>query len=144
MPLAQLIHWTPRVQRPAATLLALVWASSSAADACPAFAGQEWEFTGHLVNRVFPGPPDFESVSSGDEPIVRWYLQLSWPACFAEDRHVTRFQLALDPEEIARYRQFLGKEIRVVGTLSEGSGVHTTALVMDVIDLESLRSMARD
>ena len=118
-----------------AALGGLFWASSVAADECPAFADQEWEFTGHLVNRVFPGPPDFESVTSGDQPVTRWYLQLSWPACFAEDRYVTRFQLALDPQQVERYRRFLGKEIRVTGTLSEGRGVHTTALVVNVTSL---------
>ena len=122
-----------------ATLLSLIWASGSAADECPEFASQEWQFTGHLVNRITPGPPDFASLSGGDEPVTRWYLQLSWPACFAEYRYLTRFQLALDAEEVARYRRFLGKEIRVTGTLAEGTGAHTTALVVNVTSLSGSR-----
>src|SRR5262245_32922646 len=99
--------------RPATmALLALTWSSVSAASACPSFAGREWEFIGHLVNRIDPGPPDYKSVTSGDEPIVRWYLQLAWPACFAEYRDLTWIQLALKPEEVDRYRLFLGKQIR--------------------------------
>jgi len=120
----------------AAIILALIWASSSGAGECPSFAGREWEFTGHLVNRVTAGPPDYESVTSGDEPVTRWYLQLPWPACFAEHRYMTRFQLSLTPEEIDRYRPFLGKEISVTGTLAEGEpGRHTTALVVSVSSL---------
>lgn len=119
-----------------ATLLGLTWASSSPAWECPSFAGREWDLTGHLVKRVFPGPPDYESVTSGDEPITRWYLQLPWPTCFAEYRHLTRFQLALTPQEAGRYRQLLGKQITVKGTLEEGvPGRHTTSLVVNVSSL---------
>ena len=125
-------------------VMALTWAFSAAAYDCPAFADQEWTFTGHLVNRIFPGPPDFESVSSGDEPVTRWYLELSWPACFAEFHDLSRLQLAFNPEEVARYGQFLGKEIRVTGRLTEGSGAHSTALVVNVTSLDALRRQDRD
>jgi hypothetical protein len=127
------------LQTTGAMLSALIWASSATAHECPAFASQKWEFTGHLVNRIFPGPPDFESVSSGDEPLTRWYLQLSSPACFAEYRFVSRFQLILDPEDVARYRKLIGKEIRVTGNLAEGKGAHTTALVVNVTNFALLR-----
>ena len=123
----------------AAMFFALIWTSSSAAGECPTFAGREWEFTGHLVNRIFPGPPNYESVTSGDKPITRWYLQLPWPACFAEHRYLTRFQLSLTPQEVELYRQFLGKEIKVKGTLEEGvPGAQTTSLVVKVSSLVRL------
>lgn len=124
-----------------AMFLALIWTSGAAAGECPSYAGREWGFTGHLVNRVFPGPPDYESVTSGDQPVVRWYLQLPWPACFAEYRHLVRFQLSLNAEEVERYRPLLGKQIRVKGTLEEGApGRHDTALVVNVSHLDRLRS----
>ena len=120
----------------AALFLTLTWTSTSAASECAPFAGREWEFTGHLVNRITPGPPNYESLTSGDKPVTRWYLQLRWPACFAEHRYLTRFQLALKPEEVERYRPLLGKEIKVTGTLAEGAaGLHTTALVVNVSSL---------
>ena len=131
-----------RTRITAAMFVALIWSSASAAGECPTFAGREWEFTGHLVNRIYPGPPDYESVTSGDKPVTRWYLQLPWPACFAEYREQTTFQLSLTPQEVERYRQFLGKEIRVTGTLEEGvPGLHTTSLVVIV---SSLGRPARD
>jgi hypothetical protein len=119
----------------AAMFVALIWASSVPAGECPSFAEGEWELAGHLVNRVSPGPPDYESVSSGDEPITRWYLQLPWPICFDEYRHVTKLQLALEPQEVDRYRQFLGKEILVTGILEEGAPGQTTSLVVKVSSL---------
>jgi len=124
----------------AAMFLALIWTSSSPAGECPSFAEGQWELSGHLVNRVYPGPPDYESVTSGDEPITRWYLQLPWPVCFDEYRHVTKLQLDLESEEVDRYRKFLGKEILVRGTLEEGApGRHTTSLVVKVSSLVQFR-----
>jgi hypothetical protein len=120
----------------AALILLLIWSSGSAARECPAFAGREWEFTGHLVNRITPGPPDYESLTGGDTPVTRWYLQLPWPACFAEYQYLTKFQLSLEPQEIDGFRQFLGKEITLRGTLEKGEpGRHTTSLVMNVSGL---------
>ena len=119
--------------------LALIWSTSSPAVDCPTFTGQEWELSGHLVNSISPGPPDYESVTSGDKPVTRWYLQFPWPVCFDEYRHVTKLQLALEPQQVDRYRQFLGKEIIVTGTLEEGAaGRHTTALVVKVSSLVRL------
>jgi len=133
---AQRGFWDAKMRAAAVIFLALAWSSLSAAGTCPSYAGREWELTGHLVNRIYSGPPDYESVTSGDQPIVRWYLQLAWPACFDEHRYLTRFQLALKPEEVDRYRQFLGKQITVKGTLAEGvPGRDTTSLVVNVSSL---------
>ena len=104
----------------AAMLLLLVWPPGSIAYECPDFAGREWDFVGHLVANTFPGPPDYESVTSGDEPVSRWYLQLPYAACFSEYAHQTLIQLTLQPEEFEKYRQLLGKQIRIKGTLEEG------------------------
>jgi hypothetical protein len=121
----------------AATMLfALIATTNYAAGVCPSFLGREWEFTGHLVNHISPGPPNFKSLSSGDNPLTRWYLQLPWPACFAEYKFLPRLQLALKPEEVERYGQFLGKQITVKGTLAEGvAGRDTTSLVVNVSSL---------
>jgi hypothetical protein len=121
-----------------ALILPLIWGSTCAVAECPTYAGHEWEFTGHLVNQVFPGPPDYESVASGDKPITRWYVQLRWPVCIEEFRHLTLtlFQLSLEPEEMESYRHLLGKEITVKGTLEEAvPGRHTTPLVVNVSSL---------
>lgn len=129
----------------AAMFLALVWISSSAAGECQVYSGQEREFTGYLVNRIFPGPPNYKSITSGDKPVTRWYLQLPWPACFAGYRELTQFQLSSAPEDVDRYRQLLGKEIRVKGTLEEGvPDRHTTALVINVSSLVRLEMNDRD
>ena len=73
----------------AAALLLLTWTPGSVAYECPDFAGRDWDFVGHLVANTFPGPPDYESVTSGDRPVNRWYLQLAYAACFSEYAHQT-------------------------------------------------------
>ena len=123
----------------AAALLLLTWTPGSVAYECPDFAGRDWDFVGHLVANTFPGPPDYESVTSGDRPVNRWYLQLAYAACFSEYAHQTLFQLSLEPEEFEKYRQYLGKQIRIRGTLEEGvPGRHTTPLVIKVASLSKL------
>ena len=123
----------------AAALLMLTWTPGSVAYECPDFAGRDWDFVGHLVANTFPGPPDYESVTSGDRPVSRWYLQLAYAACFSEYAHQTLFQLSLGPEEFEKYRQHLGKQVRVKGTLEEGvPGRHTTPLVINVSTLAKL------
>ena len=124
----------------AAVFLSLTWSANSFTHECPTFTGREWAFTGHLVNRISPGPPNYESLTSGDQPVTRWYLQLPWPACFEEYKHLTRIQLDLTPQEIDAYRIFLGKQVRIEGMLEEGRpGRHTTALVMKVSSLVQFR-----
>lgn len=101
----------------AAILLPLIWTSSPAAGGCPAFTGKEWEFTGLLRRVQIPNPIS------------------------ARPAYLTLFQLALQPDELDRYQQFLGKEIRVKGTLEEGArGRHTTPLVVNVSSLVRLGS----
>jgi len=123
----------------AALLLLLSWTPRSIAYECPDFAGREWDFVGHLVANTFPGPPDYESVTSEDKPVRRWFLQVPFATCFADHAHQTLFQLALKPEEFERHRQLLGKQIKVKGTLEEGvPGRHTTPLVISVTSLVPL------
>jgi len=123
----------------ASLLLSVIWASGSVAYECPVFSDHEWEFVGHIVTHTYPGPPNFESISGGDKPVTRWYLQLPSAVCFSNYHHQFLFQLSLKPEEFERYRQFLGKEIRIKGTLEEAvAGYHRTPLILNVSSLVRL------
>ena len=118
-------------------VLSLIWASDSVAYECPAIADREWEFVGHIVTQTYPGPPDYESISGGDKPLTRWFLQLPRAVCFRHYHHQYLFQLLLTPEDFERYRQFLGKEIRIKGRLEEAAaGDHRTRLVLNVSSLD--------
>ena len=106
---------------------------------------------GTLVRQTYPGPPDFESITKGDEPRVIWVLQLDERACvYSYSAYISEYrerelQLVLDSEQYARFRKFLGKALIVTGELVRGGAEHEKRLVLVVNEMKkapSLRSSA--
>jgi len=92
---------------------------------------------GRLVRQTYAGPPDYESVTKGDAPIVIWLLQLDPSVCVVDPagRHPKEYaareiQIELPPDEYARYRHLLGEKITVSGTLIRGGAKHDKRLVI--------------
>jgi hypothetical protein len=113
-------------------LSATAWPASLAAE-CLHYGAVS--LTGRLVQQVYPGPPDFESVSSGDEPLVIWILQLDRSLCvisgnssYSSTYNEREVQIVLGNEPHARtgryaqYRHLLGQTITVTGRLLPGGG----------------------
>jgi len=101
------------------------------------------ELTGRLVQQTYPGRPDYESVTKGDEALVIWILQLHRSVCIARSSsdypgsYGTReIQLVLGADqyargnEYARYRDLLGKEITVTGELVPGAAKYQKRFVI--------------
>ena len=99
--------------------------------------------TGRLVQQTYPGPPDFESVTKGDEPLVIWILQLDYVVCIgSSDSSYSRaynereIQLVLGNDPYARtdayahYRYLLGHRIAVTGRLLPGGGKYEKRFVI--------------
>lgn len=89
--------------------------------------------TGRLVRQTYPGPPDFESVTKGDQPVVIWILQLDSGVCIvtSDASHPNTYnereiQLTLGTE----YRHLLGKKIVVTGRLLPGGGKYEKPFVI--------------
>lgn len=99
--------------------------------------------SGRLVQQTYPGPPDFESVTKGDEPRVIWILQLdrgvcidgsdsSYPSAYNE----REIQLVLGSDQYARtddyarYRNLLGQRITVTGRLLPGGAKYEKRFVV--------------
>ena len=131
--------------RTAALMLGLsLCAGNALACDCATFRGSELDFTGRLVALTFPGPPNYESIVSGDAPETHWYLQLPKAECWSEFNHQLFYQLLLSAEDFDKYRSLLGSEVRVRGTLEEAiSGHHHTPLVMTVKSLAKLEATPR-
>jgi hypothetical protein len=97
---------------------------------------------GTLVRQTYPGPPDYESVTKGDEPQIIWVLQLEERTCAYSDwTYTSRYgerevQLILDAEQYARYQGFLGKQLIVTGELVRGGARHEKRLVLVVHEIE--------
>ena len=97
---------------------------------------------GTLVRQTYPGPPDYESVTKGDEPQIIWILQLDVRTCaYSESTyaigHAEReVQLVLDAKQYAQYRKFLGKQLIVTGELLRGGARHEKRLVLVVHEMK--------
>ena len=110
--------------------------------------------TGRLVQQTYPGPPDYESVTKGDEPLVIWVLLLDRGTCVAgsysgypsayREREI---QIVLGTDqyvaapEYAQYRYLLGDRITVTGSLLPGGARYEKRLVVvpDQIKLAGTR-----
>lgn len=87
--------------------------------------------TGRVVRQTYAGPPDYESTTRGDRPVVFYVLQLDYTLCIADSQVVglgTReLQLewsAGDPASL------LGKKVTVTGELTRGGARHDKRFVI--------------
>jgi hypothetical protein len=123
-------------------LTAAAWSPSLAAD-CLYYG--DVGLTGRLVQQTYPGPPDFESVAKGDEPLVIWILQLDRATCivsadssYSSTYNEREIQLVLGNDPYARtaryaqYRHLLGQRIAVTGRLLPGGGKYEKRFVIAV------------
>jgi hypothetical protein len=93
--------------------------------------------TGRVVRQTYAGPPDFESVTKGDRPIVIYLLQFDQTVCVVESQltaHALReIQLEWrggDPVSL------LGKKVTVTGELIRGEARHDQRVVMVATAIE--------
>ena len=121
---------------------------------------------GRLVQQTYPGPPDYESVTKGDQPLVIWILQMDRPICVAGlnssypsayggypsaysgypsaygEREI---QVVLGADqyagagEYAQYRYLLGKKITVTGRLQAGGARYEKRFVVVPYEIETAR-----
>jgi hypothetical protein len=102
---------------------------------------------GRLVRQTYPGPPDYESVTKGDEPRIIWVLVLDERTCaYSSSTYTSRYgerevQLVLDAEQYVQYRNFHGKQLIVTGELIRGSGRYEKRLVLIVNEMKEAPSL---
>jgi Domain of unknown function (DUF4431) len=106
---------------------------------------------GTFVRQTYAGPPDYESLTKGDEPQIIWVLQLYERTCVYSGSTYTvgygerEVELVLNSAQYERYREFLGKAVIVVGELVRGGARHEKRLVLLVDEMKkapTLRSSA--
>ena len=89
--------------------------------------------SGHLVRRVLPGRPNYESIAHGDEPESYFFLRLDKPVCVDADlrdpdeinaaaSNLTSLQLII--EDYKPMRPYLGKRITLSGKLMGSISPH--------------------
>ena len=114
---------------------------------CSQYEPADANLSGTLTRQVFPGPPGFEDVVTGDEPQVGFYLSLSEPLCMqgneneaeidVEDNE-TLVQLVLQPTDYDNLRPYLDQPVVLKGTLFGAvTGFHHTQVLMQQVQLVS-------
>lgn len=101
--------------------------------------------TGTLVRQTYPGPPDYESVTKGDEPRVILVVLLEQGVCVSSSDSVhpsayfeREIQLAGGSDELERYKPLLGKKIEVSGELLPGRAGDDKRLVLRVSEMRQI------
>lgn len=114
---------------------------------CNQYEPADASLSGTLTRQVFPGPPGFEDVVTGDEPQVGFYLSLSEPLCMSgnenesdigvEDNE-TLVQLVLQATDYDNLRPYLDQPVVLKGTLFGAiTGFHHTQVLMQQVQLVS-------
>ena len=93
--------------------------------------------TGRLMRQTLAGPPDYESVTKGDAPLVVWILVLDRRICAVDPRAryprenaEQEIQLVLPAEQYSLYRTLLGERVTATGQLIHGGARYDKRLVL--------------
>ncbi len=98
------------------------------------------QLSGTLVRQTYAGPPDYESVTKGDEPQVIWLLQLDQRVCVEASSRYPRepsqieVELALTADQYQEYRM-PGRKIIATGELIHGGANYRKRLVLTASEL---------
>ncbi len=113
--------------------------SVSIADNCLKYEPEDLKLVGTIETKVFPGPPNYESMERGDFPETAWLLQLAQPVCVAEgdlrdqqvsEPRVTTIQLVFRGDQFAHAARLIGTKVEVRGSLFHKSTGHHHAPVL--------------
>jgi hypothetical protein len=114
---------------------------------CLSYEPSVVSITGSLIRKTFAGPPNYESVTRGDQPETYWLLRLSRPVCVSEDKadpdlnppraSINQIQLVLDPEVYKSEQSLVGSKVVARGTLfGAHTGHHHTPVLLSVRSME--------
>lgn len=119
--------------------------SVQAEELCASFAPDEVTIRGTLERHVFPGPPEYDDLTAGDEPEVGFYLALAEPLCVTgndDDEGVgveddlRLIQLVLDQKDYDKLRPYLSATVTLKGTLfSALTGHHHSQVLLEQVQL---------
>ncbi len=108
---------------------------------CLLYEPAQVEVSGKIKREVFPGRPNYEDVTKGDEPEYCWILHLASPISVnskqdddidnVSETNIKEIQLVFDKEEYNTYRKLLNQPVVVSGSLfhSHTARHHTKVLI---------------
>jgi hypothetical protein len=122
-------------------------ALAAAADECLSYEPVEVTLTGKTSLKVFPGPPNYESVKQGDRPEPAWLLHLAKPICIKADpkngdnlamQNVSVIHLVLRDKQFKQHRNLRKKgAVKFTGRLFHSfTGHHHADVLMWVTGMQ--------
>jgi len=122
--------------------------SAALAADCHAFETETVTLTGTLYPDTFPGAPNYEDVTQGDEAEVGFYLAVPEPLCMvandefetSSDQRLDYLQLILDQKGYDQLRPYLMSEgkLTLKGTITGAlTGHHHTPLLLQEVEFVS-------
>jgi hypothetical protein len=113
------------------------------AEPCLHYGPTEVTLDGDLIRRIYPGPPNYESVTAGDSAETALIVTLSSPVCVTVDSAIggpddepeagiEEIQLAIGADSVwEQLKRVPGSRMRVTGTLFHAiSGHHHTRILL--------------
>lgn len=129
-------------------VLSLILSCTVFAEQCLEYEPKISELRGKIVRITYPGPPNYESIKSGDKPEICWVLQLKIQSCTNEsendemnekETNIKEVQLVLEKEQYEKYKTLVGNDVIVKGSLFHGfSGHHHTKVLLTVKDIKKI------
>ena len=111
--------------------------------AAPCLEYEIVSLSGTLVRQTYPGPPDYESVTKGDEPQVVWVLLLDRRICvvdsnprYPREYNEREVQLVLAADQYVQYRNLLGEKVIATGKLLHGGARYQKRLVLTASEIK--------
>lgn len=123
----------------------IAFTGKAQSEECLSYWPVKVRLTGTMVEKIFPGPPEFESIEKGDEPVTEWILKLKKPVCvnaneerdlsFVSETNIKTIQLVIHGK-YTRYEHLVDKNVVAEGTLyHQETGYHFTKVLMEVTDI---------
>lgn len=134
----------PRVRKLLGLLVLLAGlAPLPAAARCLKYEPAIVKLDGMVSSKVLPGAPGYVSIARGDMPETILYLTLDTPVCVAgnvtgtydKKTHAGIVEMQLEVE-LVKARAFVGKHVRVTGSLfGAHTGHHRTPVILRVVGI---------
>lgn len=100
--------------------------------------------TGTVVRQTYAGPPDYESVTKGDQPQVIFVLQLDRNVCvvdpdprYPREYYEREVQLVSGVASGLPFQDLLGARVIVTGTLLHGGARYDKRLVLAATEIKT-------
>lgn len=138
----------------AALLIAAAPSARAGRENCLKYEPFEVSITGTVYTKIYPGPPNYESIKKGDLAYRHYFFIPDAPFCTvaepndelngnADDVKLVQFDLIkVRTGNLRSYmKKFNGKKVRVTGTLSSRIfAYHRTPDLMDVTSIVAVKS----